>query len=154
MKHSQFAGRRVARRRKPRRQRAGREDKGVCGQLGLARGDSRAAAEWAQKRDDLRAELKRRAGGGLPAPMLQALQQLAIACARAGFGGADLDPGAEEALATLDSYPAPMPAFAACLRQLAAGRLPTIPAALPTELRQILEALARAIQEAPGGEAS
>jgi hypothetical protein len=83
--------------------------------------------------------------------MLQAIQQLAIACTRAGFGGADLDPDAEEALAALDGYPAPMPDFAACLRQLAAGRLPAPPAALPAELDQILAGLVQAIQEARGG---
>ena len=128
------------------------QDYNTLSEIAQARDDTRAAAEWAQKRDDLLAELERRAGGkGLPAQMLQALQQLAIACARAGFGGADLDPDAEEALATLDGYPAPMPAFVACLRQLAAGQLPTIPAALPDELRQIVEPLCQAIQETQGG---
>jgi hypothetical protein len=80
--------------------------------------------------------------------MLKALQQLAIACAQAGFADADLDPGAEEALAKLDQYPAPLPDFVAYLRQLAAGQLPPIPASLPAELRQILEPLAQAIREA------
>jgi tetratricopeptide (TPR) repeat protein len=119
--------------------------------IAQARGDARAAGAWAQKRDDLRAEFQRRAGGGLPGQMLKALQRLARACAQAGFGGATLDPGAEEALATLDGYPAPLPEFAAWLRQLAAGSLPPIPAALPAELRQIVEPLSQAIQEAQGG---
>ncbi len=125
-------------------------------EIAQTRGDTRAAAEWAQKRDDLRAELKRRAGGGggLPAQMVKALQQLALACAQAGFGDADLDPGAEESLANLDGYPAPMPDFSAHLRQIAAGKFPPIPAALPAELRQILEHLAQAIREARGGSAS
>ena len=121
---------------------------------GAAKGEvgRHGAAEWARKRDDLRAELERRAGGvDLPAPILKALQQLAIACAQAGFGGGDLDPGAEEALATLDGSPAPFPEFAAHLRQLAAGQLGPIPAALPAELRQVLEQLAQAIGEARGG---
>jgi hypothetical protein len=115
-----------------------------------ARGDTRTAAEWAKKRDDLLAELQRRAGGsgGLPAKLLEALEQLSIACARAGFGDADRDPGAEEALATLDQSPAPLPDFVAYLRQLAAGQLPPLPASLPAELRQILEPLAHAIREA------
>ena len=37
------------------------------------------------------------------------------------------------------------------LRQLAAGQLPPVPVSLPGELRQILEHLAQAIQEAQGG---
>ncbi len=128
-------------------------DYNTLSEIAQARGDPRAAAEWAKKRDNLRAELERRAGGGggPPAKMLQALQQLAIACAQAGFGGADLDPGAEEALARLDGYAAPMPEFAACLRQVAAGQLPTVPATLSDELRQILESLVQAIQEAQRG---
>ena len=119
-------------------------------EIAQARGDTGAAAAWAKKRDDLLAELKRRAGGGggLPAQMLQALEQLAIACAQAGFGGESLRPDAEEALATLDKYPAPFPDFVAFLRQLAAGQLPPIPASLPAELRQFLEPLAQAIREA------
>lgn len=122
----------------------------ILSEVAQARGDTRAAAEWSQKRDHLRAELKRRAGGGgiLTAPMLKALQQLAVACARSGFGDTELDPGAEEALATLDGNAAPMPDFVACLRQLAAGQLPPIPTSLPAELRQILEPLAQAIREA------
>jgi hypothetical protein len=80
--------------------------------------------------------------------MVQALQQLAIACAQAGFGDGDLGPDAEESLATLTGYPAPLPDFAAHLRQLAAGRLVPVPASLPTELRQMLEQLAAAIREA------
>ena len=83
--------------------------------------------------------------------MQQALQQLALACAQAGFGQAqpqDLGPAEEEALAKLDQYPAPFPDFTAFLRHLAAGQLPPVPASLPAELRQFLEALAQAIREA------
>jgi len=80
--------------------------------------------------------------------MLRALQQLARACAQAGFAKAELAPDAEEALATLAGYPAPFPDFVAHLRQLAAGQLPAIPSSLPAELRQILEALEQAIREA------
>ena len=123
--------------------------------IAQARGDTRAAAEWAQKRDELRAELKRRAGGGgLSAQMLKSLQQLAIACAQAGFSDGDLGPSEEEALATLDGYPAPMPDFAAHLRQLAAGQLLPVPDSLPAELRQILEQLDQAIREAQRGSTS
>ena len=128
-------------------------DYNTLSEIAQARSDTRAAAEWAKKRDDLLAELKRRAGGGggLPAQMLKALQQLAIACAQAGFGDADLDPGAEEALAKLDGYPAPFPDFVAYLRQLATGQLPPIPTSLPAELRQLLEPLEQAIREAQRG---
>ena len=128
-------------------------DYDTLAEIAQARGDTRAAAEWTQKRDDLHAELERRAGGGggMDAQMLRGLQQLAIACAQAGFGDGDLDPGAEETLATLTSYPAPLPDFAAHLRQLAAGQLPPTPASLPAELRQTLDQLAQAIREAQGG---
>jgi len=129
------------------------KDYSTLSEIAQARGDAPTAAEWAKKRDDLLEELERRAGGGggLPAGMLQALQQLAIACAQAGFGGEDLGPGEEEALATLDKHPAPLPDFVAYLRRLAAGGLGPIPAALPAELRGFLESLAQAIQEARPG---
>jgi len=67
--------------------------------------------------------------------MLQTLQALAIACAQAGLGGGAAE---EEALATLDGMPAPFPEFSTALRQLAAGQVPSVPAALPTELQQLL----------------
>ncbi len=126
------------------------KDYNTLAEIAQARGDTRAAAEWTQKRDDLRAELERRAGGGggMNAQMVRALQQLAIACAQAGFGDGDLGPNEEETLATLTSYPAPLPDFAAHLRQLAAGQLPPTPASLPAELRHILDQLAQAIREA------
>jgi tetratricopeptide (TPR) repeat protein len=127
-------------------------DYDVLSNIAQARGDARAAAEWAQKRDQLAAEIERRASGdGLPAQMLKVLQQLAIACAQAGFDGADRNPSAEEALATLDGSPAPLPDFARHLRQIAAGQLPPISASLPAELRHILEQLTQAIREAQGG---
>ncbi|MCY2996321.1 MAG: hypothetical protein NTY19_52015 [Planctomycetota bacterium] len=127
----------------------------ILSEIAQARSDTRAAAAWAKQRNDLRAELKRRAGGGdgLPAQMQKALQQLALACAQAGFGQAqpqDLDPAVEENLAKLDQFPAPFPDFVAFLRHLAAGQLPPLPASLPAELRQFLEPLAQAIREAVG----
>ena len=124
-------------------------DYNTLAEITQARGDTRSAAAWARKRDDLLAELERRAGGGgLPAQMLQALQQLAVACAQAGLGGGELGPAEEEALATLDQYPAPMPDFVAHLRHLAAGQLPPTPASLPPDLQQFLDSLAQAIREA------
>ena len=122
----------------------------VLSEIAEARGDTTAAAEWAQKRDAKRAELKRLAGGGggLPSQMLQALQALAIACANAGLGGDPLDAAEEEALATLDGMPDSFPGFSTALRQLAAGQLPTIPAALPAELQQLLTGIIEAFHKA------
>lgn len=118
-------------------------------EIATAREDTAAATEWARKRDELRAELERRAGGGggIPAQLLQALQSLTMACARAGFGGETLDPGAEEALAKLDGFDAPLPDFSASLRRLAAGEFPSIPANLPRELHEILDGITKAIRD-------
>jgi tetratricopeptide (TPR) repeat protein len=121
-------------------------------EIAQARGDLAAAAEWARKRDDLRAELRRRAGGGggLHPKMLQALQALTAACARAGLGEGGLGPGEEEALAQLEGLPAPFPALAAFLRQIAAGELPPVPGGLPEELRGWLEGAVEAVRQARG----
>lgn len=126
------------------------KDYNTLSEIAQARGDLAAAAAWAKKRDDLRAELEHRAGGGgdLPAQMLGALQALALACAQAGFGDGDLGPAEEEALARVGQLPAPFPDFAAFLRQIAAGQLPPIPEGLPAELRRWLEGLAQAIRNA------
>lgn len=123
------------------------KDYNTLSEITQARGDLAVAAEWAKKRDDLRAELKRRAGGGsgLPAQMFKALQALTVACAEAGFGDGNLGPGEEEALARLDRLPSPFPEFVAFLRQIAAGELPPIPDGLPVELRELLEGLVKAI---------
>lgn len=126
------------------------KDYHTLSEIAAARGDTAAAAEWARKRDELLAELERRAGGGgIPSQMLKALTQLAMACARAGFGGEALGPDAEEALATLDGHPAPFPAFTAHLRRLAARDLAPIPAGLPKELHDILDQLHQALRESP-----
>jgi tetratricopeptide (TPR) repeat protein len=116
-------------------------------EIAQARGDLAAAAKWAKKRDDLLAELERRAGGGgdLPAQMLQALQALTLACAQAGFGDGSLGPAEEEALAQIEGLPAPFPDFAAFLRQIAAGQVALIPGGLPGELQTWLEELVEAI---------
>ena len=129
------------------------KDYNTLSEIAQARRDSAAAAEWAQKRDTLRAELKQRAGGGggLPAQMLKALQVLTLACAQAGFGDGTLGPAEEEGLAQVEQLPAPFPGFAAFLRHIAAGQLPPIPNGLPAELRQVLEGVAQAIREAQRG---
>ncbi len=85
------------------------------------------------------------AGGGLPTQMLKALQALTIACAQAGFGDGSLGPTEEEALARLDEFPAPYPAFAAFLRQIAAGQPVAIPGGLPDELREWLEGMMQSL---------
>ncbi len=128
------------------------KDYNTLSEIAQARGDLAAAAEWAGKRDDLLAELERRAGGGggLPAQMLAALKSLAVACAEAGLGDGGPGPAEEEALAPLDQLPAPFPDLAAFLRQLALGamgHLPPVPSGLPPELRQWLEALVDEIRQ-------
>ena len=124
-------------------------DYDTLSEIAAARGDTAAAAEWARKRDELRAEVEGRAGGGgrILSQMLSSLAQLTLACARAGFGGETLGHDAEEALATLDGFPAPFPAFTAHLRGLAAGELTPIPTGLPKELHEILRQLHKAIRE-------
>jgi len=116
---------------------------GTLSEIAQARGDLTAAAEWAKKRDDLLAELERRAGGGdgLAPQMLQVLQRLTLACAQAGFGEDGLGPGEEEALAQLDGGPAPFPELAGFLRRIAAGEVPAVPGGLPRELAEWLEGL-------------
>lgn len=122
------------------------KDYHILSEIAQARGDTADAAEWAKKRDDLLEELERRAGGGggLPAQMLKALQALTIACAQAGFGDRSLGLDEEEAFAQLDGLPAPYPAFAAFLRQIAAGQQAAIPGGLPDELREWLEEMMQA----------
>jgi tetratricopeptide (TPR) repeat protein len=122
-------------------------------EIAQARGNTSAAAEWAQKRDVLLEERKRRAGGGIgvSGQMLRTLQALTRACAQAGFSDGNVGPDEEEALAQLDQFPAPFPGFAAFLRQLAAGELPPIPGGLPPELEQVLEATAQTIRQAQSG---
>ncbi len=126
---------------------------GILSEIAQARGDLAGAAEWAKKRSDLLAELDRRAGGGgrVPAKVLQALQSLTLACARAGFGQDELGPGEVETLAQLTGGAAPFPEFAGFLRQLAAGEVPTVPGGLPGELRDWLEGLVAEIRKAKDG---
>jgi tetratricopeptide (TPR) repeat protein len=127
-------------------------DYNTLSEIAQARGDFAAAAEWAKKRDDLLAELERRAGGGggLPAQMLQALQRLTLACAQTGFGEEGLGPGEEEALAQLDGLPAPFPELAGFLRRIAAGEVPAVPGGLPRELGEFLEAVVVEIRRVRG----
>jgi hypothetical protein len=125
------------------------KDYNTLSEIAAASGDTAAAAEWARKRDELLAELERRAGGGggISSEMLNALAQLTLACARAGFGGETLGPDAEESLAELDGSPAPFPAYTAHLRRLAAHEIGPIPSGLPKELHEILDQIHKAIRE-------
>jgi tetratricopeptide (TPR) repeat protein len=121
----------------------------ILSQIAAARGDTPTAAEWARKRDELGAELQRRAGGGggIPVQMVSALTQLTLACVKAGFGGVTLGPDMEESLASIEGAPAPFPAFAAHLRQLANGELAPIPTGLLRELHEVLDQIHKAIKE-------
>jgi tetratricopeptide (TPR) repeat protein len=119
-------------------------------QVARGRGDAAAAEEWAAKRDALRQEAERRAGGrgGLPTEMLKSLKILTLTCAHAGFGDGKLGADHEEALARLDEAPAPFCDLAAFLRQLAGGELPPVPHGLPAELADSLEKMIKDIRDA------
>jgi tetratricopeptide (TPR) repeat protein len=127
------------------------QDYSTLAEIAQARGDVAAATAWAQKRDASRQEVQRRAGGGggLPADVVKALQALAVTCARSGFGASALGADEEESLAQLEQAPAPFPALAGFLRQVAAGQLPPIPAGLPAELPQWLQSLIDTLRQAP-----
>jgi tetratricopeptide (TPR) repeat protein len=118
---------------------------GTLSEIAEARGDTKAAAEWDQKRGGLRLELYRRIRGGFPPEMIRSLHGLTIACARAGCGDGKFGHAEEAALAQLDELPAPFPDFVAFLRQIATGQPPSIPNGLPPELRQLLEAAEQAV---------
>lgn len=122
---------------------------GGSGASGDAGGQGADGGSGEGTADDGQAGEADAATGGMPAELLQALQQLTLACAQAGFGEGDLAPEAEEALAHLEGSPGPASDFAAFLRSLAAGRLPPVPASLPTDLCEMLESLSKAIREAP-----
>ncbi len=128
-------------------------DYNTLAEIAQARGDLAAAPEWAQKRDTLLEELDRRAGDGpaLPAETLKLFQALTHACARTALGEGPLGPTEEEALSQIDQLPPPFPDLSAFLRLIAAGRLPSIPANLPPDLRQFLESVVKQIREAQRG---
>jgi len=126
------------------------KDYDTLSKIAVARSDEAAAREWAQKRDAMLAEKKRRAGGGgsLSAEAVQAMAGLTVACAMAGFGGEPLRPEAQESLATIEGWPAPLPDFAAALRRLAAGQVPDVPQALPAQLKDIFTDIIAQIRQA------
>jgi tetratricopeptide (TPR) repeat protein len=120
----------------------------VLADIAYARNDPSQAAEWERKRDEVRAELDRRARGegGLSPQFLKGIQSIAVACAQAGVDHAELDPQIEAALAQLDGLPAQLNALAAFCRGLAAGELPAVPATLPEQLRMLLDQILDAVK--------
>jgi tetratricopeptide (TPR) repeat protein len=120
---------------------------GTLSEIAEARGDTKTAAEWDQKRGSLRLELYRRIHGAFPPEMIRSLQGLTIACARAGCGDGKFSNAEEAALAQLGELPAPFPDFVAFLRRIATGQLTPIPNGLPPELRQLLEAAEQAVRK-------
>jgi tetratricopeptide (TPR) repeat protein len=118
-------------------------------EIARARDREAEAVEWEHKRDEVRAELKRRAqgGNGMPPQFLQAIQSLASDCAQAGVDQTALAPQTEAALAQVEQLPAPFNALAPFCRGLAAGELPAVPAALPELLRALLEQIVDAVKQ-------
>jgi tetratricopeptide (TPR) repeat protein len=125
------------------------------GRIARARGDAVQSADWDRKRDTVLEELEHRAQGpgDVPHPFLQAIQALSIACATAGFAQgqpAQLDPDVESTLAQIEQLPPPLSDIAPFLRRLAAGEIPSLPTALPTELQQLFAQLIDTIRESRG----
>lgn len=121
--------------------------------IARARGNLADATAWEQKRGALVAELHRRAGGpALPQKAIQGIAQLAVACAQVGLTGEKLDAGAEEAIATIAKWPAPLDALAPFLRTVAAGGAVAVPTGLPKELSDALGQVVEALRKATGGE--
>jgi len=121
--------------------------------IARARGNEAQAADWQRKCEELRAELQRRAQGegGVPPQFLQALRSLAMACARAGVDGSDLDPQAESALVQVEQLAAPLNALGPVLRGLAAGDLQAVPEGLPEPLAETLAEIIDAVKQARDG---
>jgi tetratricopeptide (TPR) repeat protein len=112
--------------------------------IALARGEAAAEAAWREKKEAVRVELERRAGGGgPPAEFVRAVGMLIFAVGQAALAGAALPPGVAESLAALESYPPPFGQIPAFLRAAHAGQRPLspIPKGLPPELHELLAAL-------------
>jgi tetratricopeptide (TPR) repeat protein len=134
-------------------------------QIARARDDKAQAAQWELRRNEVQAELARRAQGGdaadagLPQQMVQAITQLAVACVQSGLGGIGLPSEAESAIAQLESEDAgPLQPLGYYLRRLATGpasdtvaALATPPAGLPEPLPQLIAQLRDAVRTAAGG---
>jgi tetratricopeptide (TPR) repeat protein len=134
-------------------------------QVARARGDEVLAAQWEAKRDEVLAELDRRAKGGdaadagLPQQMVQAITQLAVVCVQAALSGTGLPAEADSIVAQLESEDAgPLQPLGHYLRRLATGpasdtvaALATPPAGLPDPLPQLIAQLRDAVRAAAGG---
>ncbi len=130
--------------------------------IARARGDESQVVRWEAKRDELRADLARRAQGGdatgvnLPQQIIEAITQLAVACVQAGLNGSALASDAETAVAQLEQSDAgPLQPLGSYLRRLATGpvdetraALTMPPADLPEPLPQLFAQLHDAIREA------
>ncbi|WP_179137231.1 tetratricopeptide repeat protein [Candidatus Entotheonella palauensis] len=130
--------------------------------IARTQGDESQAAHWEAKRDEMRADLARRAQGGdasgvnLPQQMIEAITQLAVACIQAGLNGSALSSDAESAVAQLDQSDAgPLQPLGSYLRRLATGpgdetraALTMPPADLPEPLPQLFAQLHDAMREA------
>lgn len=134
-------------------------------QIARARGDEAQAAQWEARRDEVRAELARRAQGGdaadtgLSPQTVQAISQLAVACVQAGLGGTGLPSEAESAVVQLESESAgPLQPLGRYLRRLATGpasdtmaALAAPPTGLPNPLPQLIVQLRDAVRDAVRG---
>jgi tetratricopeptide (TPR) repeat protein len=122
-------------------------------EVARGRGDEQAAASWQAKAEAKLAEVRRlRRGEGsgvsprLSEELVQAVLALARACYQARAGAGPLPPDAAEVLVQMAEAQAPFPAIASFLQAVAAGQpLPPVPADLPKELADILNALVEAV---------
>ena len=134
-------------------------------QIARTRGNEAQAVQWEARREEVRAELTRRARGGdaadagLPRQTVQAIIQLAVVCVQAGLSGTGLPSEAESAMAQLESEAAgPLQPLGHYLRRFATGpasdtvaALATPPTGLPDPLPQLIAQLRDAVRAAAGG---
>lgn len=119
-------------------------DYAVLARVARARGQQAEAEAWEEKRDQLGAELDRRAG--TPTVPIDGLIRLAVACAEAGLSGCALDAEEEEALTAVATWADPLAALAPFLRAIAQGEAPDVPPGLPEELGAKLGEIVEAVR--------
>ena len=130
--------------------------------IARARGDATQTAAWEAKRDEVVAELRRRAVGGgegqggarVPDQLVRAIMAVAGACVRAGIDGSGVPAEVEGVLSQMAADDSPLKGLAAVLREMAGGKIPgsadALPADLPGPLRELLGRLIDAANEARG----